>query len=186
MGLIASYVYFAWVHAQSFLRGSRSNLLFLLVETTILLLFVARQRASSVSGEPMDVLLAFGGTFGGVLFRPVSTPGSAGTAIVMLGAALQFGALLSLNRSFGILPAIRGVKTTGLYGAVRHPLYAAYLVAWVGYLINNPSVRNAFILALVTVLLSLRAMREERFLLGEPCYQDYASRVRWRLLPGVF
>ena len=35
---------------------------------------------------------------------------------------------LSLGRSFGLMPANRGVVSTGMYRLVRHPIYLGYLV----------------------------------------------------------
>ncbi|MBN1335536.1 MAG: isoprenylcysteine carboxylmethyltransferase family protein, partial [Deltaproteobacteria bacterium] len=46
----------------------------------------------------------------------------------------------------------------------------------------------AFVPALVVlVLVFVRTAAEDRFLHGHlPGYADYASRVRWRLVPGVW
>jgi hypothetical protein len=49
-----------------------------------------------------------------------------------------------------------------------------------------PSLQN-FLLYLTTFLIEVaRLMREELVLNGDPVYRDYAARVRYRLLPGIF
>jgi protein-S-isoprenylcysteine O-methyltransferase Ste14 len=104
----------------------------------------------------------------------------------VFGAALQIGAALSMGRSFGVIPANRGVRTQGLYRAVRHPFYAAYLVSQVGYALNNPSAWNVGVVVLGTAFQVVRIRYEEQLLLGSGEYREYRSAVRWRLVPGVW
>ena len=65
-------------------------------------------------------------------------------------------ALLSLNRSIGLLPAYRGVQSGRLYSWVRHPLYTAYMITFLGYLINNQSFYNAAVVLAGTAFLVMR------------------------------
>ena len=68
------------------------------------------------------------------------------------------------------------VVTSGPYAFVRHPGYAA------GILIMLASV----VVAGLPFLL-YRAITEDRVLLTDLAgYRDYAARVRWRLLPGLW
>ncbi len=102
------------------------------------------------------------------------------------GFVLQVGAVLSLNRSFGLLPAHRGVKSDGLYRWVRHPLYGVYTLAHLGYVVNNLSTFNVIVVAVATAFQMLRILNEERLLMEYPDYSNYAGRTRWRLIPAVW
>jgi protein-S-isoprenylcysteine O-methyltransferase Ste14 len=151
--------------------------------TVFAALFLLRRPAQR-SGTTWETLLALAGTFLPVAARPA--PGDLywlGEIVQVAGLTGMVAAAISLGRSFGIAPADRGLRTTGLYAWVRHPLYAMEIAYFVGYLIANPSWRNlAILIADITVQL-LRALREERILND---YASYAGRVRWRLLPLVW
>ena len=79
------------------------------------------------------------------------------------------------------------VAEGGLYRYVRHPMYAGLvlitsgLCIWLGY-------AAALIASLVPVaLLVVRIVFEERMLRAKLAgYGEYARRVRWRLVPGVW
>ena len=151
--------------------------------TVFAVLFLLRRPAQR-SGTAWETLLALAGTFLPVAVRPA--PGNLywlGEIIQVAGLTGMVAAAISLGRSFAIAPADRGLRTTGLYAWVRHPLYAMEISYFVGYLVANPSWRNlAILIANITVQL-LRALREERILKD---YASYAGRVRWRLLPLVW
>jgi protein-S-isoprenylcysteine O-methyltransferase Ste14 len=79
------------------------------------------------------------------------------------------------------------VISTGPYAVVRHPMYAGGLI----YLLAMPLALGSFWGLLVFVplvpVLVWRLLDEEQFLgRNLPGYLEYRSRVRWRLLPGVF
>lgn len=79
------------------------------------------------------------------------------------------------------------VIDTGPYAYVRHPGY----VAFAGWFLATPLLLAsnwAFIPALLTVLaLVIRTALEDRTLHAElPGYAEYAERVRFRLIPGVW
>ncbi|CDX57835.1 Isoprenylcysteine carboxyl methyltransferase [Mesorhizobium plurifarium] len=118
-----------------------------------------------------------------------------GTAIIPLyiAATLQFLALwlviwgkMSLGRSFAILPANRGVVTSGAYRFVRHPIYAGYLAGHILFLLSSFSLYNFTVYATITLFQIHRILREERILALTPEYRDYLGRVRYRLCPGIF
>ncbi len=116
---------------------------------------------------------------------------AAGLLLFLLGAALGIAAWRALGRWYApdvdILPGQRLIKS-GPYGLVRHPMYAALLLAM-------PTVplllRSLWALALCLVLIApalwLRIREEEALLLatfGDE-YRAYAART-WRLVPFVF
>ena len=93
---------------------------------------------------------------------------------------------ITLGRSFALLPANRGVVSTGLYQIVRHPIYMGYLVTHVAFLVASPSLWNIVALVAADAALLARAVCEEHTLAQDPAYRDYQTRVRWRVAPGIF
>jgi protein-S-isoprenylcysteine O-methyltransferase Ste14 len=118
------------------------------------------------------------------ILRPVRGGWMVPAAVLQgLGMAGMLAGLWSLGRSFGIAPADRGLVTRGLYRMIRHPMYASELVFNAGFLLANPSWTNALALLLIAGTQIARIVREER-VIGD--YSDYAARVRWRLIPGIW
>ena len=102
------------------------------------------------------------------------------------GMITQISAKAALWRSYGLIPANRGVKTGGPYRFLRHPMYAGYTLTHIGFLLGFPSLQNS-LLYLTTFLIEVaRLLREELVLNKDPLYRQYMTRVRYRLLPGVF
>ena len=100
---------------------------------------------------------------------------------------------MSVNRFFSSvirLQSDRGqyVVTTGPYAVIRHPGYTAGIVIMLASGVALGSWLAAAFLAVTTLpFLLYRAIAEDRFLHAElPGYRDYAARVRWRLMPGLW
>jgi protein-S-isoprenylcysteine O-methyltransferase Ste14 len=163
---------------------------FLVEQIWVVVAYLVRRPASAVSRRPGDWLLAFGGTFGGVLLRPSGAHPQwglqVGLDLQLLGLAMCVASFLALGRSFGFAAANRGVVRRGPYAVVRHPIYASYLVLQCGYLLQSVSVWNAVVVLLVTSCNVGRATVEERLLATSEQYAIYASQVRWRVFPGVW
>ena len=102
------------------------------------------------------------------------------------GLLIQISAKASLWRSFGIVPANRGVKIGGPYRIVRHPMYAGYTITHIGFLLGFPLMQNALLYFAVFLVEVARMYREEAILNQDPAYRAYAARVRYRLVPGIF
>ena len=184
-------VLFARAGLQHYLRThSLIGGLFFAEQLWIVVAFVVRRPARAVSQRPADWLLAFGGTFGGVLFRPDGAHLHgwivAGLAVQLAGLALCVTSFIALGRSFGFAPADRGLKRRGPYAVVRHPVYASYFLLQLGYVLQSVSVRNAAVMLFVCGCNVGRVRSEERFLLANSAYGAYRAEVPWRLLPGVW
>jgi protein-S-isoprenylcysteine O-methyltransferase Ste14 len=153
-------------------------------------LFLTRRSPTTVSRSVSDWLIAFAGTFGASLLRPGGIDHAwneaVGLSLQIIGVALGIWGYLTLRRSFGLVPAHRGLVTSGVYAVVRHPLYTSYVVAEVGYLVQSPRLWNLGVLLLVWTCQIVRIRCEERLLCKDPEYGLYRQRTRWRLLPGIW
>ena len=79
------------------------------------------------------------------------------------------------------------VISTGPYTWVRHPMYSASVLFFVGAPLLLGSWWGVAMSPLFIVLFAIRARIEERALLaGLPGYADYMARVRYRLVPGLW
>lgn len=116
----------------------------------------------------------------------------AGLAIVALGMGLVIWAEL-INPFFSGAVRIqtdRGqrVVRNGPYRIVRHPAYAGGIPALVaGGLALNSLVSIIPIIAIVLPIMIYRTMLEDQMLRDELAgYSEYATKVRYRLIPGVW
>lgn len=183
------YGAFLAVHFRAYLHAARTSLILAAgMETLFTVFFVLRRGASTVSRSPFAWSSTVAGTFLPVLLRPVEGAQDflAAQVVQTMGAALSVYGIASLNRSLGLLPANRGIQTGGAYRWVRHPLYASYTLANIGYLASNPSTANACVCVAAFSAQLVRIRQEERLLMQDPVYAEYASEARWRLLPFVY
>ena len=117
--------------------------------------------------------------------------GAVALLIALLGSALVIWAAAS-NTFFSAIVRIqkdRGhtVVTGGPYAAVRHPGYVGTIAVNLAAPVVLGSVWALAICAVIVVLVVIRTALEDRTLQRElDGYADYARRVRWRLLPGVW
>jgi protein-S-isoprenylcysteine O-methyltransferase Ste14/uncharacterized membrane protein (UPF0127 family) len=158
-------------------------------EALLVVLFLTRRRSIATSGRPADWIVGVAGTMLPLFMRPGDAPGP----LAWLGQPLQFAgvaaavmALGFLGRSFGIVAANRGIKTSGLYRFVRHPAYAGYLLSYVAYTISYPTPGNVLVTASTLLLLNARAIVEERLLEHDPSYEVYLRGTPWRFVPFVY
>jgi protein-S-isoprenylcysteine O-methyltransferase Ste14 len=172
----------------------RHTLLLLLISEglTVALVLFARQAvlrdASPIAIVATSLALSF------FLFFEYSgtvriIPEQAGVALQIGGIAWQVLSKMTLGRSFGVLPAARGLVTRGPYRVVRHPIYLGYLVGHVGFILTNFSLQNLLVLAMLYIAQTIRMLREEAVLkVGAQgaAFTAYCSTVRWRIVPFVF
>lgn len=186
--LIALFVELAFDSAQHFVYAATlSSSGMLIVNGLILGLFLCRREARTETTSPALWLLGYGGTMLPLLMRPSLPPGRGmtGAIVELAGLAMLTAALLSLRRSFAIVPANHGVREGGLYRFVRHPVYLAELTLLLGVLIANPTPRNTLLWLIECGLQFARALAEERHLAADPRYLAYCGRVRYRFIPAL-
>jgi len=81
----------------------------------------------------------------------------------------------------------QSVISTGPYAHVRHPMYGWSLALMVGMPLLMGSLWGLLFMLVAVPLLAARALGEETVLFGGlPGYPDYAARVRYRLVPGIW
>lgn len=187
----AGAAFFAQATLESYLQTHRFiGGAFFLEQMWVVIAYLIRRPARAVSRRLGDWALAFGGTFGGVLFRPDGAHPqwglTAGLAVQLIGLAICVTSFLALGRSFGFVAADRGLVRRGPYAIVRHPIYASYLLLQFGYLLQSISVRNALVLLFASGCNVGRALAEDRVLSTNEQFGSYRDTVRWRLLPGVW
>jgi protein-S-isoprenylcysteine O-methyltransferase Ste14 len=114
-----------------------------------------------------------------------------GFILTSLGYALAVWALVE-NRFFSSVVRIqteRGhvVCDSGPYRLVRHPGYAGNVLALPGIVLALSSAWTLIPAAVALIIALLRTALEDRALQEElPGYRDYARRVRYRLIPGIY
>lgn len=186
--LVVLFTVLAIASYQRYLRtGALSAFGVLAINILILALFLIRRPARDETRSPALWTLAFAGTALPLLLRP-ATPWHGppvGPMLEIAGAVMLFAALLSLRRSFAVVPGNRGIQRGGMYRLVRHPVYLSELTLLLGVVLANPSALNAMVWACECALQFARARAEERFLSADPLYGAYCTRVRYRLIPGI-
>lgn len=140
--------------------------------------------------NPVTVLCSLGGTYYFLAIELAPgvhlVPEVIGASLLVAGIAWQLYAKLSLRFSFGILPANRGIVSSGAYRFMRHPIYLSYLIADIGFLLTNFGMQNLLVYAGLYTLQVMRISREEALLSDDPEYRLYREKVRFRVLPGIY
>lgn len=166
------------------------NLGILIHNTILFVLFLTRRKSVETSHRLIDwlipaftiactMLLLSDATINSLIYVVSITIQSIG----ILGIIFS---LLSLGRSFGIIPANRRIKISGAYRIVRHPVYASELLFYLGFLLGNFSIRNLIIVILIIGGQIWRSLAEEKLLSGDEGYRSYLNSVRYRFIPGLF
>jgi protein-S-isoprenylcysteine O-methyltransferase Ste14 len=170
--------------------GRVTGLLFLLSEALVVVLTTIRRRAYIVDHSARAAMLTTISVIGPPLMRArgeqALVPDLVTGIVSTVGVLIVIAGKLALGRSFGFMPANRGVVARGPYNVVRHPIYAGYLLTHAAALCAYPNVWNVVLVITADVALVLRALAEERVLSADHEYESYCSRVAWHLVPGVF
>ena len=163
------------------------NLLYLVSETIVIIMVTFRRTANEISRRSADWAIGFAGTLLPlIVVRSDGAVLADGSMLLLLGFGVAISAKLSLRRSFGVVAANRGVRTGGLYGLVRHPMYLGYFLTHLGFLLTNPVLWNAAVYVAWTACQLYRIRAEERVLSGDTAYEAFARRTRYRLVPFVY
>jgi protein-S-isoprenylcysteine O-methyltransferase Ste14 len=172
-------------------RFDFTELLWLIYNVTISLLFLIRVKPALVSMNPVHWVIVLITSFSGFFF----VRGDASNHSILLFTAnflILFALLLgiasafTLGRSYDFLPALRHVKTKYLYQIIRHPMYLSSIIIKFGYVLKNPSIYNALLFIVLIVLYDKRAKYEEYVMSKDSSYVDYLRQVKYRFIPGAY
>jgi protein-S-isoprenylcysteine O-methyltransferase Ste14 len=141
-------------------------------------------RAAGLVGTTM--LLVVGAFPNPVLLTPPAFIRDLAAPLALGAFALGVCGLLFLRRSLSIIPEARRLVTGGPYRYIRHPLYAAEILAAVALVLARPGLWATLTLVPFIAVQMLRARFEEGLLARIfPEYRPYARRTR-RLIPLVW
>ena len=112
-----------------------------------------------------------------------------GVLVISAGTVVAVLAVTRLGAALTAAPApIEGarLRTDGVYGVVRHPIYSALLLITTGFALGTTP--WAFVVvALLTAVLELKRRVEEDFLSATyPEYADYRHEVPCALVPHIW
>lgn len=209
--VFAFFTYRAFNATLSSFRNGEAyflNILFFIGElvTLIIILFSRTPKDATVTFKTS--FFTFGGTYYMVLIQFVGEdnwltklfPSLAGSfrqtyplisselaaTLLIIGVIWAITAKVYLGRSFGLLPANRGIVNTGPYRYFRHPIYFGYLIGHIGFLLGSFSYWNLFILTVTYIFQCFRIIEEEKVLCRDEEYRVYTKEVRYRLFPFIF
>jgi len=112
----------------------------------------------------------------------------AGGAILALCSFVLYESARRVVTGRGFCVALSGevpptICTLGPYRYIRHPVYASYLLAFLGFVVAFPSVVSAAVFAGNLVFFVIAAAYEERTIAQSPLAQAYAA---YRQVAGMF
>jgi protein-S-isoprenylcysteine O-methyltransferase Ste14 len=81
----------------------------------------------------------------------------------------------------------QSVVSTGMYGVVRHPMYAGALLLMLGIPLALGSIWSSPLILVTIGVLIWRISDEENFLRAHLTgYTEYCQKVKFRLIPGIY
>ena len=178
------------------LSGPLPTGLYLLFCAIPVFIYVGRPAPRARDGRALPRVAGFTGTLmllvvgvvpqGTRLYTPPPWLDATSTAISIASLTLAVCGLLYLRRSLSIIPEARRLVTGGPYRFVRHPLYAAEILAALAYVLVTPALLAVVVLLPFVVVQLQRAGYEERLLTATyPRYREYAAATP-RLVPFIW
>ena len=200
---IAGFVFFGALAVAFFIRMPRMAFLLLPMlakELFMAFTFLIRERPVAAIGSWPARVAAYAGTFLMVgLFHALRTwrpetftmnevpqVSALGGISWIAGTLLVLWAIWSLRYAFSIEPQARHVVRSGAYKFVRHPVYAAYTLQYLGIWLIYPSTLLG-VGIVVWFAMTLTRMRYEEMVLEQafPEYESY-KRTTGALFPVPF
>ncbi|OBJ70862.1 isoprenylcysteine carboxylmethyltransferase family protein [Mycobacterium sp. 1274756.6] len=185
--LLAIFAAFAWLSSLYFLRRNPQML-----QRRKVAAETRGQQKALVTGifllwASMFVVSALDHRFGWAAV-PAAVSG-VGYVLVLVGLSGAFLVMVQNSHASVTVQVETGQRlvSTGLYGLVRHPMYACNVFLLVGTPLALGSYWGLIFVVPELLLFALRILDEEKLLQRElRDYTDYMQRVRYRLAPGVW
>jgi protein-S-isoprenylcysteine O-methyltransferase Ste14 len=172
-----------------FSLAGAANMVWLMGAAIMAVMTFARFAPRSVTINLRTIVATGGMMIIPCFMRPtdLSTGALATTGLIfeLLGVVLTQISRVYMGRSFGLLPANRGIVSKGPFRWVRHPIYLGWLVLSIGYATCYLNDRNVILILITLAFMIWRIDQEEAHLSADPEYRTYMDRVRYRLLPGL-
>lgn len=128
----------------------------------------------------LATLLALTSSFDSVLFWVMSIVG--GGLLVWAVVTMRIGRIRIHPEADNSTELV----THGAYRWIRHPMYAAQVIASVGFIGSNPTLWRCLCAAALVAVLGVKACLEEEALMKQFAeYQEYRKRS-WAFLPGIW
>ncbi len=109
---------------------------------------------------------------------PIQGMQEVGAVLWVTGSLLGLWTIWSLRRSISLVPQARSLVTSGPYRLARHPIYACYLLQYVGFWLAHRNLALGLILLVWFALTAVRMYFEESVLQAEfPQYREYQKTV---------
>jgi protein-S-isoprenylcysteine O-methyltransferase Ste14 len=151
----------------------------------ILVMLVIAEFVGLIGFIPLDVFRFH------VMARPGTIVSSLGLVLFVAGWWIM---TLAMRENAFAAPVVRHqeerhqtVIDTGVYGVVRHPMYAGAIPLLVGMSLWLESYAAAMLVSIAIVTLVQRILVEEQFLRRRLAgYDAYTERVRYRLVPYLW
>ena len=110
--------------------------------------------------------------------------------VIMIGGYAMFIVVMMQNRYASRIIEIQHEQKlidTGLYSVVRHPMYLAATILYLGSSLVLGSYYALIPMLLLPFLLAFRIINEEKVLLqGLPGYEVYVKKVKYRMIPLIW
>lgn len=189
---VVVYLVFAIRMTRAYLLdGGIVQLLYLLDQFIVLLFLVSRRRTDLITTHPSEWFAGLIGAYIPLMIGAVAPEGALvplpfAAFLIVFGTIVHLLAKLTLRRSFGAIAANRGVKASGAYRYVRHPMYLGYMLSQTGILLAGPTIRNVSVVLLCWICFIWRISAEERLLATDAAYKDLMEQTPYRLIPGLY
>jgi protein-S-isoprenylcysteine O-methyltransferase Ste14 len=114
---------------------------------------------------------------------------SGGPGLLLGGGAVVVQSLAALGSDslspFPAPPRTGALKTDGIYGQMRHPMYTGLIMVMSGLSIFTDSADRLLLTALLAYLVEIKSNKEEAYLLESygQAYNDYMEQVPEKFLP---
>jgi protein-S-isoprenylcysteine O-methyltransferase Ste14 len=189
--IIGQYVYRETELYKIFSEWRFIDITFFIHNIIFLLFILLRKEYIVLDKNILHWAVAVISFFSNLMFiksNEVQSTAAVSTAEIINFIAIIFGiiTLLNLGRSFGIVPAVREVKTGGVYRFIRHPMYVSDFLFKLPLIIKYFSIFNAGVLVISVFLYILRAGYEEKLLLQYEDYREYAEKVKYCFIPLIY